>query len=311
MDDSGVIKTNEIERRIILIRNCQVMIDRDLADLYGVETRRLNEQVKRNKERFPEHFMFQLTKEEQENYETFRDNILTIDKNSDPLISQIATSNKGGNRKPSYAFTEQGVAMLASVLHSDTAIKMSIRIIEAFVAMRRYLMNNAKIFMDIESIKKHQIDSDLHILNNEKKIDDVMKLMEKNNTEVSQGIFSEGQIFDAYVFVIDLIRKAKSSIVLIDNYIDETVFIMLDRREEGVSATVYTANFPNRLKLDLEKHNSQYQPIKVEVYNKSHDRFLIIDDDIYLIGASLKDMGKKMFGFSKLHFSKEEILNRL
>lgn len=311
MDDHNLIQTNEIERRIILIRNCQVMIDRDLADLYGVETRRLNEQVKRNKERFPEHFMFQLTKEEQENYETFREGILAIDIGSDPLISQIATSNKGGNRKPSYAFTEQGVAMLASVLHSDTAIKMSIRIIEAFVAMRRYLMNNAKIFMEIESIKKHQIDSDLHILNNEKKIDDVMKLMEKNNTEVSQGIFSEGQIFDAYVFVIDLIRKAKSSIVLIDNYIDETIFIMLDRREEGVSATIYTANFPNRLKLDLEKHNSQYQPIKVEVYNKSHDRFLIIDDDVYLIGASLKDMGKKMFGFSKLHFSKEEILNRL
>ena len=311
MDNNCLIQTNEIERRIILIRNCQVMIDRDLADLYGVKTGRLNEQVKRNKERFPEHFMFQLTKEEQENYETFREGILAIDIGLDPLISQIATSNKGGNRKPSYAFTEQGVAMLASVLHSDTAIKMSIRIIEAFVAMRRYLMNNAKIFMEIESIKKHQIDSDLHILNNEKKIDDVMKLMEKNNTEVSQGIFSEGQIFDAYVFVIDLIRKAKSSIVLIDNYIDETVFIMLDRREEGVSATIYTANFPNRLKLDLEKHNSQYQSIKVEVYNKSHDRFLIIDDDVYLIGASLKDMGKKMFGFSKLHFSKEEILNRL
>lgn len=311
MDNHSLIQTNEIERRIILIRNCQVMIDRDLADLYGVETRRLNEQVKRNKERFPEHFMFQLTKEEQENYETFRDNILKIDKNSDPLISQIATSNKGGNRKPSYAFTEQGVAMLASVLHSDTAIKMSIRIIEAFVAMRRYLMNNAKIFMEIESIKKHQIDSDLHILNNEKKIDDVMKLMEKNYTEVTQGIFSEGQVFDAYVFVSDLIRKAKSSIILIDNYIDETIFIMLDKREQGVSATIYTAYFPNKLKLDLKKHNSQYQPIKVEVFNKSHDRFLLIDDDVYLIGASLKDMGKKMFGFSKLHFTKEEILNRL
>lgn len=311
MDNNSLIQTNEIERRIILIRNCQVMIDRDLADLYGVKTGRLNEQVKRNKERFPEHFMFQLTKEEQENYETFREGILAIDKGSDPLISQIATSNKGGNRKPSYAFTEQGVAMLASVLHSDTAIRMSIRIIEAFVAMRKYLMNNAKIFMEIESIKRHQIDSDLHILNNEKKIDDVMKLMEKNNIEVTQGIFSEGQVFDAYVFVSDLIRKAKFSIVLIDNYIDETIFIMLDKREKGVSATIYTANFPNRLKLDLEKHNSQYQPIKVEVYNKSHDRFLIIDDDVYLIGASLKDMGKKMFGFSKLHFSKEEILNRL
>ena len=311
MDNNSLIQTNEIERRIILIRNCQVMIDRDLADLYGVETRRLNEQVKRNKERFPEHFMFQLTKEEQENYETFRDKILTIDKNSDPLISQIATSNKGGNRKPSYAFTEQGVAMLASVLHSDTAIKMSIRIIEAFVAMRRYLMNNAKIFMEIESIKKHQIDSDIHILNNEKKIDDVMKLMEKNNTEVSQGIFSEGQIFDAYIFVIDLIKKAKQEIILIDNYIDETVLTMLDHRKENVSAKIYTAHFNNNLRLALVKHNSQYQLIKVEVYNRSHDRFLIIDDEVYLIGASLKDMGKKMFGFSKLHFTKEEILNRL
>lgn len=310
MDNTNLIKTNDIEKRIILIRNCQVMIDRDLAELYGVETRRLNEQVKRNKERFPEHFMFQLTKEEQDNYESFRSHVLTYDTHG-ALISQFATSNKGGNRKPSYAFTEQGVAMLASVLRSDTAIQVSIKIIDAFVAMRKFLMNNAKIFMEIDSIKRHQIESDMRIGNNEKKIDEVLSLMEKNNTEVTQGIFSEGQIFDAYVFVLNLIRKSKSEIILIDNYIDETVLTMLDRRNEDVSATIYTAHFSDKLKLALEKHNSEYRPISIVSYNKSHDRFLIIDDDVYLVGASIKDMGKKMFGFSKLHFSKEEIMMKV
>lgn len=310
MDNTNLIKTNDIEKRIILIRNCQVMIDRDLAELYGVETRRLNEQVKRNKERFPEHFMFQLTKEEQDNYESFRSHVLECDTHR-ALISQFATSNKGGNRKPSYAFTEQGVAMLASVLRSDTAIQVSIKIIDAFVAMRKFLINNARIFMEIDSIKRHQIESDMRIGDNEKKIDEVLSLMEKNDTEVTQGIFSEGQIFDAYVFVLNLIRKAQSEIILIDNYIDETVLTMLDRRNEDVSATIFTAHFSDKLKLALEKHNSEYRPIRIISYNKSHDRFLVIDDDVYLVGASIKDMGKKMFGFSKLHFSKEEIMMKV
>ena len=286
-DVLSIYNEEYLKSRIHIIRGVQVMIDRDLADVYGVETRRLNEQVKRNKERFPEDFCFQLNNEESAKWK-----------------SQNATSNsyKMGLRKNPYAFTEQGVSMISTVLKTDTAVAASVKIIRAFVNMRHFVINNAKIFMEIESLKKHIKQTDLHILENDRKIESVLSLMEKTQMENVQGIFYSGQIFDAYVFVSDLIKRAKKQIILIDNYIDETVLTLLDKRKENVSATVYTSHISEQLKQDLAKHNSQYPLIKIEKNNKFHDRFLIIDEEVYHIGASLKDLGKKLFAFSRLNF---------
>ena len=320
MDNQGIIQTNEIERRIVIVRNRPVLMDADLADMYGVEIRALNQAVKRNIKRFPEHFMFQLTKEEQEQYDSFRSqNGFVPNLKSQFVISSselnessaIITQKKwGGKRSLSYAFTQQGTAMLSTVLHSDTAIDVSIRIMDAFVKMYGFLHNNAKIFMEINDIKKHLLESDIHHMENDKRIERLFSLMDKTDQEISQGIFYDGQIFDSYMFIIDLIKKAKTGIILIDNYVDETVLTMLDNRNDNVSATIYTAHFGDKLKLALTKHNSQYSPINIEYYDKSHDRFLIIDDTVYHIGASLKDLGKSVFAFSRMCFSKEEILKR-
>ena len=296
MDNLDLIQPDDIERRIIIIRNRQVMIDRDLADIYGVKTGRLNEQVKRNKERFPEDFCFQLNKEEFENWKS---------------QNAISNSDKMGLRKSPYAFTELGVAMLATVLKTETASATSVKIIRAFVAMRHFMINNAHIFVEINDIKERLLKSDIHHKENDKKIEQLFALMEKTDSKVTQGIFYEGQIFDAYTFISDLVRKAQKEITLIDNYIDDSVLKILNKRADGISAIIYTAHISENLKLDLEKHNSQYQPITIERFNKSHDRFLIIDDDVYLIGGSIKDLGKKVSTFVKLSILKGEFLGKL
>ena len=172
-------------------------------------------------------------------------------------------------------------------------------------------MNNANIFAEIKDIKQHLLESDFHHKENDKKIEQLFSLMEKTNDEITQGIFSNGQIFDAYNFISDLIRSAKKEIILIDNYIDDSVLKILNKREEGVSASIYTAHISENLQLDLEKHNSQYQPINIQRFNKSHDRFLIIDEDVYLIGGSIKDLGKKVSTFIKLNIQKEEFIQRI
>ena len=189
-----------------------------------------------------------------------------------------------------YAFTEQGISMLSTVLHSQTAVDVSIRIMDAFVAMRRFLAHNAQIFQRLASIEYHQIETD-------KRIDDVFKRLDAN-AQPQQGIFFDGQVFDAYQFFCDLVRKAKKCIVLIDNYVDDTVLTLLDKREKGVSATIYTQHISKKFRLDIDRHNSQYPAIKVEHFNKAHDRFLFIDEDVFHIGASIKDLGKKWFGFT-------------
>ena len=296
MDNLDLIQPDDIERRIIIIRNRQVMIDRDLADIYGIKTGRLNEQVKRNMERFPEDFCFQLTKEEFENWKS---------------QNAISNSDKMGLRKSPCAFTELGVAMLATVLKTETASKTSVRIIRAFVAMRHFMINNAHIFTEINDIKERLLKSDIHHKENDKKIEQLFSLMEKTNSEVIQGIFYDGQIFDAYTFISDLIRKAQNEIILIDNYVDDSVLKMLNKRADGVSATIYTSHISENLQLDLLKHNSQYQPITIEHFNKSHDRFLIIDNDVCLIGGSIKDLGKKVSTFVKLSIPKGEFLKKL
>ena len=286
-----------IENLIFNIRGKQVMLDRDLARLYGVETKVLNQAVKRNIERFPEDFMFQLKKEEFES--------------SNNLRSQIVTSSyskHGGLRYMPYVFTECGVSMLSSVLRSQTAIGVNIQIMRAFVSMRHSTFAENQLFNRIENIEHNQL---LMIQWKEKtdsQINTLFQTVSKHDFP-TEGIFHNGQIFDAYKFAMDLIKSAKKSLVLIDNYVDESVLLMLSKREAGVSAKIYTAKISEQLTLDLAKHNKQYPPIEIFMHTTSHDRFLIIDDtEVYHIGASLKDLGKKLFAFSKLNIPPSAIL---
>ena len=284
----------DIKPMIRVIRGQQVMIDRDLALLYGVETKRLNEQVKRNIERFPDDFMFQLSKEDVE-----------------ILKSQNATSSWGGDRRLPYAFTEQGIAMLSSVLKSQTAVDVNIRIMRAFVSMRRFIATNAQLFQRLETIEYHQLEMKQRQEVTDKRIDEVFKRLDANIPPL-QGIFYDGQVFDAYRFVSDLIRKAKHSIVLIDNYVDDTVLALLDKRQNGVMATIYTQRISNQFQLDVDRHNAQYPPIEIMQFNKAHDRFLLIDNEVYHIGASIKDLGKKWFGFTLMRdVSANELITKI
>jgi hypothetical protein len=263
------------------------MLDRDLAMLYRVETGQLNRQVKRNIERFPSDFMFQLSKDEME-----------------ILKCQFGISSWGGNRYLPYAFTENGIAMLSSVLRSPTAIEANIRIMRAFTSMRHFLASNAQVFQRLSNIEYHQIETD-------KRIDEVFKRIDAQ-TPPKQGIFFDGQVFDAYRFVSDLVKKAKRSIILIDNYVDDSVLILLDKRKDNVAAKIYTQNISPQLQLDLNRHNSQYPEIVVEQFNKAHDRFLLIDEDVYHIGASIKDLGKKWFAFTLMRdIGAQELLNKI
>lgn len=282
------LKTMRIESLIRFIREKQVILDTDLAMLYGVETKRLKEQVKRNIDRFPDDFMFELTREE-----------------LNGLRSQIATSNgRGGTRYLPYAFTEGGIAMLSSVLKSGIAVEVNIRIMRAFVAMRQFLATNAQVFQRLTNIEYHQIETD-------KRIDEVFKRLDAN-VQPQQGIFYEGQVFDAYQFVSDLVRKAKNSIVLIDNYVDDTVLTLLDKRADNVTANIYTQHISQQFQLDINRHNTQYPAINVEHFNRAHDRFLLIDDEVYHIGASIKDLGKKWFAFTLMQdITTTELINKI
>ena len=300
----------QIEKMIFTIRGVQVMVDSDLAMLYGVETKRLNEQVKRNIERFPSDFMFQLSMDEAKEA---RSHFATMNMSTSSSRSQIATLNtaRGQNIKyRPYVFTENGIAMLSSVLRSQTAIEVNIQIMRAFTAMRHFLASNAQVFHRLELIEHHQLELAAHQADTDHRLEEVFQLLESGQ-QPAQGIFFDGQIFDAYTFVSDLIRSAKKSIVLFDNYVDDTVLAMLDKRGVKVSATIYTQKIKQQLSLDLEKHNAQYQPIEVKQFDKVHDRFLCIDNTIYHIGASLKDLGKKWFAFSKMEMKTKELLGNV
>ena len=284
-----------VENLIHLIRGQQVMIDSDLARLYGVETKRLKEQVRRNISRFPKDFMFELTKEE-------------------CLRSQIASLNAGRGKHLKYmpfAFTEQGVAMLSSVLKSETAIEVNIRIMRAFTAMRSFMTSNARVFQRLEAVEYHQLLMRKHISDTDRKIEEVLSRLDERDSEPIEGFFFEGQIFDAYSLVSDLIRKATERIVLIDNYVDDRVLKVLTKRGEGVRATIYTDPRHSQINDDLCRHNAQYPRIEVRRCSNVHDRFLIIDDTVYFIGGSIKDLGKKIVAFSRMHQDPDEILKRL
>ena len=184
--------------------------------------------------------------------------------------------------------------MLATVLRSDTAIRVSIRIMDAFVSMRHFLINNADVFRRLSTIEYHQLEMMQHQQESDKRMDEVFRRLDEGSVQPKQGIFYDGQVYDAYTFVSDLVRSAKRSVILIDNYVDETVLTLLDKRVNGVTADIYTQQINQQLHLDINRHNSQYPPINVNVFRKSHDRFLYIDDVVYYVGASIKDLGKKM-----------------
>ena len=306
-DSTQLQPLENIENLIHVIRGKQVMLDRDLARLYGVEARALNQAVQRNIERFPEDFMFQLSKEE---FENLRSQIVTSSE-EEILKSQNVISSWGGIRKWPYVFTENGVAMLSSVLRSQQAININIQIMRAFNAMRHFITSNAQVFQRVENIEKNILALNASKVDTDKKLEEVFRRLDDGNTTPKQAVFYDGQIFDAYKFVNERIREAKKRIVLIDNYVDETVLAMLDKRGKNVTAKVYTRNISRQLSLDFEKHNAQYTPIEVEQFDRAHDRFLCIDDTVYLIGASIKDLGKKWFGFVKLEQTTDELLSKM
>ena len=284
-----IIKTEEIKNLIFTFRDEPVMIDRDLAQLYQVETKVLNQAVKRNLNRFPEIFRFQLNDKERNELVTNCDRFEML---------------KHSSVNP-YVFTEQGVAMLSAVLRSDIAVEVSIQIIQAFVSMKRFISSNAGIFQRLNTIENRQFITD-------EKIDQVFKALEDKSITPREGIFFEGQIFDAYLFISDIIKKAETSIVLIDNFIDETVLTLLSKRSSKVSAIIYTKQISKQLRLDLVKHNQQYSEVQIKTMPNSHDRFLIIDNkELYHIGASLKDLGKKWFAFSRMDSLLDAILKRI
>ena len=288
--------TEAIHEKIYTIRNTQIMLDVDLAELYGVEVKRLNEQVKRNIERFPENFRIQLTNEE---LKVLRSQIATLEK-----------AKRGRHRKYNpYGFTEQGVAMLSSILHSNTAIEISIKIINAFVEMRHFIHHNAQIFTRLENIefKQTTLESETN-----KNFEKVFKALDQKDAIPQQGIFFDGQVYDAYTFAGKLIKSAVKSLVLIDNYIDDTVLTLFTKRNSGVSVEIYTKEISRNLRLDLDKYNQQYSPINLTKFTKAHDRFIIIDGvTLYHLGASLKDLGKKWFAFTKLEIDPRVILEKL
>ena len=325
----------QIEPLIRTIRGQQVLLDSDLAILYGVETKRLNEQVKRNIERFPDDFMFQLTKVELINLksqiatssatnDSLRSQIVTLNTENysirsqnatlnegTNLRSQIVTSSHGGVRYLPYAFTENGIAMLSSVLRSPIAIQVNIRIMRAFTAMRQFIASNAQIFQRLDVMEQNQLALTAHQTETDHKLEEIFRRLDSGNVQPHQGIFYDGQIFDAYTFINDRIREATTRIILIDNYIDDSVLTILSKRADKVTATVYTKKPSAQLQLDIQKHNAQYPPIDIVTFDRSHDRFLCIDETVYHLGASIKDLGKKWFAFNRMEMPTTELLQKI
>ncbi|MDD4127816.1 MAG: ORF6N domain-containing protein [Methanomicrobium sp.] len=283
------ITVDQIQNKIYSVRGLQVMLDKDLAAYYGVKPIRLREQIRRNITRFPPDFMFQLTDEEIET-----------------MVSQNAIPSRQhlGGARP-YMFTEQGVAATSSVLTSERAVEVSIQIMRAFVAMRRFLLTNAQVFQRLDILEHKQLITD-------EKINTVFSAIENKVILPKQGIFFEGQIFDAYQFVSDLVRSAEKSIILVDNYVDDTILTLFTKRKKNVSLLILTKTISQQMQLDVAKYNCQYPPVKILEFKKSHDRFLILDDtEVYHFGASLKDLGKKWFAFSKIDKDSITIIKRI
>ena len=256
------------------------MLDSDVADMYCCETKYVNRVVKRNIERFPEEFCFQLNEEE---FKVLRCQFVTLNENG-----------RGQHRKYlPYVFTEQGIAMLSALLKSDIAVKVSINIMKAFIEMRKFLMDNGQIFERLTKVE-------YKLLEHDKKFNEVFNQFQLEEN-IKQKIFFEGQIYDAYSLIIDIIRKANKKILIIDNYIDESVLKMLAKKNNNVEVVILTSDKSNIQQIDVQKFNKEYPRLKVAKTNKFHDRFIIIDNgEMYHLGASIKDLGKKCFGINKI-----------
>ncbi len=287
--EKEILQYQDLTAFILRIRNEQVMLDRDLAKLYGVETKVLNQAVKRNIARFPDNFRFQLSKEELRDLVTNCDRFATL-KHSTTLP---------------YAFTEQGVAMLSAVLKSATAVEVSIRIMEAFISMRRFISQNAGLFQRVELLEKHQRDT-------EEKIEQVLTRMDElSPAPTTEQLFSTGCVWDAYTFISALVRSASKRLILIDPYVDERTLLVLDKRAEGVECVVHT-RYREQVELDFQRHNQQCAPVqRVQLPQAVHDRYLIIDEAVWLLGASVKDMGRSLCTIIRLSFTPDEILKRV
>lgn len=271
---------------IHVIRGQQVMLDFDLAQIYGYETKNFNRQVKNNIERFDSDFMFRLS--DAEIAELSRCKIFTLNK------------GRGSNIKYApYAFTEQGIYMLMTVLKGEIAITQSKMLIRTFKEMKHFIQNNSHVFAELDNIRKHLLESDLHHKETDKKIKELFSLMDKYNVKETQGVFFQGQIFDAYAKFESFLAAAQKEIVLIDNYVDLSILRRLAKKKKGVNVIIYTEPKTKITAQDVQTFNIQYPTLTLNHTVKAHDRFLIIDNvTIYHIGASLKDLGKKCFAFS-------------
>ena len=275
-----IVDNREIQNMIYTFRGKQVMVDSDLAELYKVSTGNLNKAMKRNSSRFPEHFCFQLTKFEYENLR-FQNG------------TSSSNNNYGGRRYMPYVFTEQGIAMLSAVLKSDVAVEVSIKIMNSFVEMRNFLLSIREMFARLDRVELKQLETD-------KKLEEVFNYIAAN-TEVKQNIFFDGQIYDAFSFIVGLVKKAKKEIILIDNYVDINTLNILCKKNKGINVVIATSEKGNVSAKDIAKFNAQYPKLSVKITMDFHDRFLILDkSEVYHIGASIKDAGKKSFGITKI-----------
>ena len=286
-----IVHNKEIQSMIYTFRGRQVMLDSDLAMLYQVTTSNLNKAMKRNIARFPERFCFQLTENEYENLR-FQNGISSL------------TNNYGGRRYMPYVFTEQGIAMLSAVLKSDIALEVSLKIMDSFVEMRKFLISNQELFSRLDKVELRQIDFEKKIdsknADTDKKLEEVFDYI-ATTKEVKQKIFFNGQIYDAFSLMVEIVEKAEKELILIDNYVDVNTLNILSKKKDGVNVLIVTSGKGNLTDKDIAKFNSQYPKLTVKISKDFHDRFLIIDrKEVYHIGASIKDAGKKSFGITKL-----------
>ena len=292
MDENEMINVDieDIKKLIYTIRGKQVMLDSDVARLYKYETKKINQTVKRNIQRFPKNFCFQLTEDEDRNLR------------SQFVTSSLKKENYGGRRYLPFAFTEQGIAMLSGLLKNETAIQVSINIMNAFVEMRKFLLIHGQVFERLTKVE-------YKLLEHDNKFDEVFDQLGQNEI-IKQRIFFKGQIYDSYELIINIIKTAQRKILIIDNYIDDTVLKMLQKKNKNVEVVILTSQNSAITKLDIKKFNEQYPILKLALTNKFHDRFIIVDDKcLYHCGASLKDLGKKCFAISKIE--DDEILERI
>ena len=300
--ESAEVLINEttIKNLILVIRGKQVMLDSDLAMLYHVETFNLNKAMKRNVDRFPEDFCFQITKEEYKN-SIFQSGISSLQKSE---------NKHGGRRKLPYVFTEQGISMLSAVLRSEIAIKVSVKIMRTFVEMRHFMANNSLVLSRINELEVKQLS---YQKETDDKFEQVFHYISEHE-EVSQKIFFEGQIYDAFSLLTELVSKAEKEITLIDNYVDIGTLNILAKKRENVMVHIYTVKKTRLSEADVNNFNQQYSAIEMHYTDEFHDRFLIIDNDLaYHIGASIKDAGKKCFAINKIEdkMTTESIVERL